>query len=328
MTRISDAARTALPGIGLPGIGLAVIRALCCLGFLAGPVLFPLTVAADDLLKDQVPSTVNVTKDDKGFHIRTESRFYVYNSFAAATVEATTTAPLLRQILLIEKSSAVTEADNEDPSYEPSQIKVTVYPLTEKGRGAAAFTIAATGEEVKVDSDSLIVSRPGCCVEYTTKAVYSLETGKYLFNTTNDQWATLGAKGGFAMSRSAAAHVAPTAADDAVFGKVEHAGAVISYASPTAPLQRIMVVLPKDAADDTTLNWDGTLLWVSGDYPDGTNHIYVDRTDKPENVFTGVTLRFRLDETTVIDIPLRGDRLDTASAKLPKGYVLKELPLN
>jgi len=318
MTQISDAARGRLPAAG----------ALFCLGIFAGMALFQQTAKAADLFKDQVPSTVSVAKDDKGFHIRTESRFYVYNSFAAATVEATTTAPLLRQILLIEKSSAVTEADNEDPSYEPSQIKVTVYPLTEKGRGPAQFTIAALGEEVKAEESELVITRPGCCVEYTTKAVYSLETGKYLFNSTNDQWATLGAKGGFAMSRSAAAHVAPTEADDAVFGKVEHAGAVISYASPTAPLQRLMVVLPKDAADDTTLNWDGTLLWVSGDYPDGTNHIYVDRTDKPENVFTGVTLRFRLDEATAIDIPLRGDRLDPASAKLPKGYVLKELPVN
>jgi len=323
MTRISDAVRRGAMRSRLP-----VAKAVLWLGMLAGAGFCPHSAEAADLFKDQVPSTVSVSKDDKGFHIRTESRYYVYNSFVAATVDATTTAPLLRQILLIEKSSAVTEADNEDPSYEPSQIKVTVYPLTEKGRGAAAFTIAATGEDVKVDNDSLIVSRPGCCVEYTTKAVYSLETGKYLFNTTNDQWATLGAKGGFAMSRSAAAHIAPTEADDVVFGKVEHAGAVISYASPTAPLQRLMVVLPKDAADDTTLNWDGTLLWVSGDYPDGTNHIYVDRVDKPENVFTGVSLRFRLDESTVIDIPLRGDRLDAASAKLPKGYVLKEVPVN
>lgn len=282
---------------------------------------------ADALAAEQATSSVTVDKDEKGFHIRTESRFYLYNSFVAATVEPTTTAPLLRQILLVEKASTLTEADNEDPAYDPSEIKVTVFPLTGKGKGAAQFTIATAGEEVKAEGPDLIITRPGCCVDYTTKAVYSLETGKYLFNTTSDQWATLGAKGGFAMSRSAAVHLAPSAADDDVFGKTEHAAAVITYASPTAPLQRLMVMLPQDAESDVTLNWDGTLLWVSSDYPDGTNHIYVDRADKPENVFTAATLRLKLEDDNVIDIPLRGDRLDIAAAKLPKGYGLKEMPL-
>lgn len=318
MTGFAEAVRRRLPAIRiLYGFGL-----IAGLGALVG------AASAADLIKEQSTSSVNVTKDDKGFHIRTESRYYLYNSFVAATVEPSTSAPFLRQILLIEKSAALTEADNEDPAYEPSEIKVTVFPLTEKGKGPAQYVITSPAEEVKADRDELIFTRPGCCVEYTTKAVYSLESGKYLFNATSDQWATLGAKGGFAMSRTAAVHIAPTESDDAVFGKVEHAGAVITYAGATSALQRIMVMLPGDAADDTTLNWDGTLLWVSHDYPDGTNHIYVDRTDKPENVFTGAILRFKLDEANAIEIPLHGDRLDLAAAKMPKGYALKEIPVN
>jgi hypothetical protein len=283
-------------------------------------------VHADDLVKEQTNSEITVTKDAKGYHVHAVTRRYAYNSFVAATVEATTTAPALRQILLIESTVALTEADNEDAEHAPGQVKLTAYPLTAKGQGPAQFTIAAQGDEVEPDGSYLTVSRYGCCVENTTKAVYSLENGTYLFNTTGQKWTTLGAKGGFAMTRIAVAHVAPSAMDDVLFGKVEHAGAILSYASPTAPLQRIMVLLPADAADDTTLNWDATLLWVSGDYPEGTDHIYVDRTDKPENVFTGVTLRFKLDETNVIDIPLRGDRLDLAAAKLPRGYKLTAMP--
>ncbi|HVJ44595.1 MAG TPA: hypothetical protein VM639_24070 [Dongiaceae bacterium] len=325
MERRSEAKRKRiLAGAIVSGLGSVFPGAAL---YLAVNLLVAQPAAAADLVAEQATSSVTVDQDDKGFHIHTESRNYLYNSFVAATVEATTTAPLLRQILLVEKVSTLTEADNEDPEYEPSLIKVTVFPLTDKGKGPAQFTIATSGEEVKTEGSDLIITRPGCCVEYTTKAVYSLETGKYLFNATGDQWATLGAKGGFAMSRSAAVHMAPSAADDDVFGKAEHAGAVITYASPTAPLQRIMVMLPQEAENDVTLNWDGTLLWVSSDYPDGTNHIYVDRSDKPENVFTAATLRMKLDEDNVIDIPLRGDRLDIAAAKLPKGYSLTEMPL-
>ena len=285
------------------------------------------SAAADDLVQEKATSEVHVTKDAKGFHIHTINRSYVYNSFVAATVEPSTMAGLLRQLITIEKTSAVTAPGDDDPQYEPSQIKVAVYPLTDKGKGPAKFTITATAESVDADSSYLTFTRPGCCVEYETKAVYSLETGAYLFNSTNDKWATLGAKGGFAMTRMAVVHVAPTESDDQVFGKVEHAGAVISYASPTAPLQRVMVILPKDAPDDTTLNWDGTLLWVSTEYPDGINHIYVERSDKPENVFTNATLRFKLDDQTAIEIPLEHDRLNVAAAKLPKGYQLKDMSL-
>jgi hypothetical protein len=128
------------------------------------------------------------------------------------------------------------------------------------------------------------------------------------------------------MTRIAVAHVAPTEADESLFGKVEHAGAILSYVSPTEPLQRIMVMLPPDADSEVTLNWSGELLWVSKEYPDGTSHIYVERSDKPENVFTAATLRFKLDDANSIDIPLEQDRLNIAAAKLPKGYTLKELP--
>lgn len=284
-----------------------------------------LPAMADDLVQEKATSEISVSKDASGYHIHTVTRNYLYNAFVAATVEATTDAPYLRQLLLVEKTTALTDADHEDPASEPGRIKVTAFPLTDKGKGGAQFTIAAEGDEVIPDGSYLTITRLGCCVENATKAVYSLENGKYLFNTTGEQWTTLGAKGGFAMTRIAVAHVQPSAADDVILGKEPNAGALLSYASPTAPLQRIMVMLPADAASDATLNWAGDLLWVSAEYPDGTNHIYVDRVDKPENVFTAVTLRFKLDDTNVIDIPLRQDRLDVASAKLPHGFTLKEV---
>ncbi len=286
-----------------------------------------LPAAAVDLVKEQATSTINISKDASGLHVRSVARFYLYNSFIASTVESTATAPAIRQLILVEKTKSLRESDQLDAANDPGQVKVTVYPLTEKGKGAPRITIDSVGDDVAVDSSYLTLTRYGCCVEGTTKAVYSLESGKYLFNTTGDQWATLGAKGGFAMTRIAVAHVAPTAMDDVLFKGEKRGAAIISYASPTAPLQRVMLLVPPGADASAALDWSADLAWVSADYPDGTNHIYVDRTAPADQVFSGMILRFHLSDENDVDIPLSNDRLDIAAAKLPDGFSLKEMPL-
>ena len=55
--------------------------------------------------------------------------------------------------------------------------------------------------------------------------------------------------------------------------------------------------------------------------------ITADPTEEGEakDVYTGITLRLKLDDQTNIDIPLVADRLAPADAKLPDGYSLEEL---
>ncbi len=298
-----------------------LLAALLFAGSLAAPAL------AEDLVAEQQPSTVTVVKEGAGIRINTVNRRYAVNVFGAALKDQT----IERQLLLIEETASQVEIDQEESQFDPPRVKVTAFPLSTAGKGAAAFTIEGIGDEVAADGPFLTLKRYGCCVEQETNAVYSLETGKYLFNATGEgpsgQWASLGAKGGFRNERILAYHTAPTAMDDVVFKGVRNAGAVISYASKTEPLQRIVVTLPQAAIDaDAPLNWLPKIDLVSAQYPDGIDRIFVERDGDPKTLFTDATLRLVLDDQTKIEIPLKEDRLELKAARLPAGYGLTEIP--
>ncbi len=297
------------------------LAVLLSAGILAAPAL------AADLVSEQQPSTVTVVKEGAGIRIDTVNRRYAVNVYGAALKDLT----IERQLLLIEETASQVEVDQEESRFDEPRVKVTAYPLSTAGKGAALFSIEGVGDTVVADGPFLILKRYGCCVEQETNAVYSLETGKYLFNATGEgqsgQWASLGAKGGFRNERILAYHTAPTAMDDVVFKGIQNAGAVISYASKTEPLQRIVVTLPQAAVDaDAPLNWLPKIDLVSTQYPDGIDRIFVERDGDPKTLFTDATMRLMLDDQTKIEIPLKEDRLDLKAARLPEGYGLAELP--
>jgi hypothetical protein len=165
-----------------------------------------------------------------------------------------------------------------------------------------------------------------------TYAVYSLETGRYLFNATGEgqsgQWATMGAQGGFEFERIFAYHAKVTAADDELFAGTTNGAVIITYAKESEPLQRIMLVATQDDMDhDAPLEWMPKIDLVSAAYPNGIDRIFVDRTGTAADLFTDAKLRLTLDEGTMVEIPLVADRLDIKAAKLPQGYSLKEMKL-
>ena len=61
--------------------------------------------------------------------------------------------------------------------------------------------------------------------------------------------------------------------------------------------------------------------------PDGIDHVFFEQVGDAKEIYTGITLRLRLDEQTNVDIPLVGDRLVPADAKLPEGYTLAEVAI-
>jgi hypothetical protein len=279
---------------------------------------------AEDLVKEQSPSEISIAPDGGNFKVSTVNRRYQTNMMAS-----TLGGPdLLYQMLLIEESRVSHEGPDTEGETESAKVKVTAFPLSKDGKGAKPmFTIEADGDEAKASGPYLTVTRWGCCVEQPTYAVYSLESGAYLFNATgkgdSGQWVTLGMQGGWKNERILAYHAAMTAADDTVLKGAENAEIVISYATTTKPLQRILVTVPKAMVDaDASLEWAPNLDVVSKDQPEGTDRIFIDRNDDPAKVFTGITVRLTLDEKTKIEIPLEGDQLKPDAASLPDGFAL------
>jgi hypothetical protein len=295
---------------------------------LAAALLLPLPAFADPLIQESAPSAISIAKDGANFRVINDTRRYQTNTLASATMDNV----LLYQLLEIEQHQVSTEGPQAEQDFEESTAKVTVYPVTDKGKGAAAFTIAGKADAVTAMNNYLTFTRYGCCVEMPTYAVYSLETGKYLFNATGEgqsgQWTTMGAQGGWAFERIFAYHARITAADDDLFGDEKNGAVILTYAKENEPLQRVMLIASQDDMDhDQPLEWMPKIDLVSAAYPKGIDRIFIDRSDTPENLFTDTILRLTLDEGTVVEIPLVADRLDLKAAKLPKDYALKEMKL-
>ena len=292
---------------------------------LASALLFSAPGFAQELVKEQAPSDIKITAKGDVFDIAITNRRYETNIMAS-----TLGGPeILYQLLLIEESHDSKEGPVAEPETVAAKVKVTAFPMTAEGKSVASFTIAADGNAAKANGPYLTVTRYGCCVEQPTHAVYSLENGAYLFNATGSgdsgQWATMGAKGGWKNERILAYHAAPTAADDTLLQGAENAQIVISYATTTKPLQRVLVTVPKAVIDsDTMLEWAPKLDLVSKQQPDGSDRIFIDREDAdPAKLFTGVAVRLTLDDATKIEIPVEGDALKLDAARLPDGFALK-----
>jgi hypothetical protein len=291
---------------------------------LASVLMLAVPAFAEDLVKEQAPSDIKITAQGDVFDIAIANRRYETNIMAS-----TLGGPeILYQLLLIEEAHESKEGLEAEPEPVSATVKVTAFPMTKDGTSAAKFTIETDGNEAKASGPYLTVTRYGCCVEQPTYAVYSLENGAYLFNATgagtSGQWATLGAQGGWKNERILAYHAAPTADDAKVLKGADNAQIVISYATTTKPLQRVLVTMPKALIEsDAALDWSPKLELVSKSQPDGTDRIFIDRKDDdPAKLFTDVTVRLTLDDKTKIEIPLEGDALKLDGASLPEGFAL------
>jgi hypothetical protein len=229
------------------------------------------------------------------------------------------------QLVEIEETHVNKEGPDSDGERVAGKVKATVYPLDKTGKGAAKFTIEAEGDQSTVDGPYLTVTRWGCCASQATNAVYSLESGKYLFNAVgvgqSGQWATLNARN---FQRILAYHTAPTEMDDVVLKDAPNAAIVIAYASTSEPLQRVLVTVPKEMfeSDDGIMNWDPKLE-ISNKTQKPSDHIWSDKVDTdPAKVFTDITVQLTLDAKHKVIIPLVGDKLQLDKAKLPKGWHL------
>jgi len=234
---------------------------------------------------------------------------------------------ILYQLVEIAETHVNKEGPDSDGERVAGKVKATVYPLDKTGKGAAKFTIEAEGDESKVDGPYLTVTRWGCCASQATNAVYSLETGKYLFNAVgvgqSGQWATLNSHN---FQRILAYHTAPTEMDDVVLKDAPNAAIVIAYASTSAPLQRVLVTVPKEmfeSSEGSVMDWDPKLEIFDKKNPKPSDHIWTDKVDADAGkVFTDITVQLTLDPKHKVIIPLIGDKLQLDKAKLPKGWGL------
>lgn len=293
------------------------------------PALFAQPATAEDLVLEQAPSEIRIeAMPDGQMRIVNTTRRFETNLLATLADRQA----VQHQLLVIEHRAELVEGTEIERQLGAGGVKVTAYPLSAAGKGGASFTIESPGDAVRVDGPYLTISHYGCCAEGGTDSIFSLETGRYLFNANGPgqagDWVTIGARGGLENERILAYHLVPTPSDSLLFGDVENGAAIISYARRDRPLQRVALVAPQAVFDaGRELDWLPKAALTGPGPSAASDRLFIERSGSGAEIFDGITYRLDLDDATMIEIPVNADRLDIAGAKLPTGYRLVEMPL-
>lgn len=294
---------------------LAVVLAL-----MATPAL------ADPIVDEKSATETSITLDGNAYLIRTINRRHDIASFFD---ERSGKGEMKRFLVETEIERLTREADDEEIDTQSSVLRVKARPLTATGLGDQTMTIETTADEVFVSGPYVVADSWGCCAEQESHEVFSLHAGKKLFSATGagdfGDWLTMGKKGPNYQQRIVAAHLAFTARDAAELSADKSVVGLITYATEAEPLQRLALRAPDGRDGDLPLEWSPKLLWLTKHEPDGIDHAFFEQEGDAKDVYTGITLRLKLDDETNIDIPLVADRLAPADATLPDGYSLEEV---
>lgn len=292
-------------------------------------VLLALSAAsamADPIVDEKSTTETSITMDEKAYIIHTVNRRHDIASFFD---DRSGTGQMKRYLVETEIDRLTREADDAEIDTQSSILRVKARPLTAAGLGEQTMTIETTADEAFVSGPYVVADNWGCCAEQPSHEVFSLYTGKKLFSATGagdfGDWLTMGKKGPNYQQRIVAAHLAFTARDVAELGEDKGVVGVITYATEAEPLQRLALRAPDGREGDLPLEWSPKLLWLTKREPEGIDHAFFEQEGEAKDVYTGITLRLKLDDQTSIDIPLVADRLAPADAKLPDGYALEEV---
>lgn len=293
---------------------LAVVLAL-----MATPAL------ADPIVDEKSTTETSIILDGNAYLIRTINRRHDIASFFD---ERSGKGEMKRFLVETELDRLTREADDEEIDTQSSVLRVKARPLIATGLGDQIMTIETTADEVFVSGPYVVADSWGCCAEQESHEVFSLYTGKKLFSATGagdfGDWLTMGKKGPNDQQRIVAAHLAFTARDAAELGADKSVVGLITYATEAEPLQRLALRAPDGRDGDLPTEWSPQLLWLTKREPEGIDHAFFEQEGDAKDVYTGITLRLKLDDRTSIDVPLVADRLAPAEADLPDGYSLEE----
>jgi hypothetical protein len=281
---------------------------------------------ADPIVDEKSTTEISVTMDENAYLIHTINRRHDIASFYD---DRAGKGEMKRFLVETEIDRLTREADDEEVDTQSSVLRIRARPLTPQGLGDTAMKMETTADEVAVSGPYVVATLWGCCAEQSSHEVFSLYTGKRLFSATGagdfGDWLTMGKKGPNYDQRVVTAHIAFTAHDAAELGEDRDVVGVITYATEGEPLQRLALRAPGGRDGDLPTEWSSKLLWLTQREPDGVDHAFFEQVGDAKEVYTGITLRLRLDAQTSVDIPLVADRLMPDEASLPDGYSLEEV---
>lgn len=213
------------------------------------------------------------------------------------------------------------------------EVRLQAWRVLKDGQQQEAWASRVPGSQVEVRGDRLIATTLGCCGAGNSHVAIALSNGKVLYNASGDSpganVATLDIPNTGPLGiRYIAVHGAFSASDATIFASSRNALALITYASPATPMQRMLLTFRQDTKLDDRyreirMGWQAEkpnevhgralTLWQA----DGK---------REAAAVTGAALRIDIGDQQII-LPLGDDRFNLQKAVVPPGLVLVEQPI-
>jgi hypothetical protein len=291
---------------------------------LVASVAMPLATAAQTV--DEATSSIEIGSQDGAIEWKVKNRTYDVVSFWPAGAEAPRT-------LLLAQNVALTRRTDMDGSQNP-KVRVDASDIGADGALTPAWKIEAVAEAgstayLGVFGEAYRTTLYGCCGALDAHTYYSLVNGKKML-TANGQLALLEVPNSRGLIRLAGVETPWSATQDSMFLEQRDLLGVITYASHDGAIERVALRIGGDDFESMA----GSLMalpeleWVPDDGSDIAREITLwaldGETDSAK--LSGVTLRVTYTPDAWVEIPLLGDRLDLASARLAPNLAVEALP--
>lgn len=280
--------------------------------------------AVAEPLKATTESSVEIGRDGDLLTIRTVNRSYEWLGLYDRERNG-------YRHLLLQKEEDVTLSSGVDGALA-SRVRLEVSEIRERDF-RPLFVIEDDSEAGQLDSfawsDAYFTTlRYGCCGALDTRHTYSLLNGRLLFTATAaPAWFEVPNAGG--LVRIAAIHTIFSIEDERVFGDRRDALAMVTYASPEAPLQRFLITMNGQFASEGLEYPDPLLGWAEGENaPAQVYEVWSADGTADLALVKNLVLVVSVTEGMEIRIPLVEGRLALDQASLPTGLEISaaELP--
>lgn len=221
-------------------------------------------------------------------------------------------------LLLREEIDVEDEVPWKGEGWARDSVDLTAQVVGAGGKvGAVRYRIHEAGESAILYGALYVVSMEGCCDSQDGHVVYSAETGNRLMYTTGST--PVGAlerlpfitRSG-EQPRWVGVYAANSSYDGAVFAKSRVTLAVVTYATDSGPLMRVVFTRPGAARES----------------PPYFDRLEVRSRPRKADADPSVTLHVQFFDDIFVDLPVTRDGLEVAHATGSEGVVVRKVPLD
>jgi hypothetical protein len=252
--------------------------------------------------KDAGRSTVELRRYPNGAiepHTR-NVKFFTREDWTETDKNFTTRWVVFREEIEVEALNGVLEG------WRQADVSLTATVMRADGTSKRLYRIESQGHATDWVGNYYVITALGCCGQDAGNRFYAIETGQLVMVTSGWFWNSVthieakraGSKDGAARWVGVAT---PNMHFDGVFGeRRDGAVALLTYASETAPIMQVLVTFDDDEEHPRVRLEKLEVVTPTG--PEGLS-----------------SLRVAFSDRGVVEVPLRGDALDVAHARLPRG---------